>query len=203
MTDQPLPYTPLPSTLVSKSADTDVPMNYAPLAPTLGMRTPPASLREQVHLAGTHDARVENHLGIGAEDLLRAPSWLKDTPGASNPQLGYHRLTNTTITGKPEVRVPCWRYHKVKAARLIKTEAELDALEAEWADTPFPPAPESVGLTVDQRLENYEQILEVLGDVRNPGESPVEAVERLVSERDAYAKAVAATVVAPEPAKGA
>jgi len=31
---------------------------------------------------------------------------------------------------------PKWRYHKVKGAKLIKSQAELDALSPEWLDSP-------------------------------------------------------------------
>jgi len=191
-----MPYNPLPSTLVSKTADIDQPMNYNPLAPTLGMRTPAANLRDQVHQPGTYDARVENHLALGPEDLIMAPSWRPNTPGpGGNPPLGYHRLTNTTIKGHPEVRVPCWKYHKTKAPRLVASEKELDGLGSEWADTPFPPPPESLPRSVDERLQEHADILEALKEHAEEGEPPVATIHRMGHERDAYAKAVAETVV--------
>lgn len=38
---------------------------------------------------------------------------------------------------------PCWRYHKLKGARLIKSQADLDQLGHDWLTSPasFKPRP--------------------------------------------------------------
>lgn len=186
-----LPYNPLPSTLRSKSADTDQPMSYKPLPATLGMRVPPSALRDQVHLAGTHDSRISDQL-MSAEDLNSAPAWQRGTPGENNPPLGYHSLSDRTASAGAPVLVPCWRYHRTFAPRLCKTLDELNALGQEWEPTPFPPKAEDKPATEDERLAEHAEILEVVSVHALAGETPVDTIDRLASERDDFARKFAA-----------
>jgi hypothetical protein len=186
-----LPYNPLPSTLRSKSAETDQPMSYKPLPATLGMRVPPSALRDQVHLAGTHDSRISDQL-MSAEDLSSAPAWQRGTPGDTNAPLGYHSLSKSTAASGAPVQVPCWRYHQVLAPRLITTLAELGGLGDAWSATPFPPKIEDAPMSIDDRLEEHAELVDLLLMQAQPGEKPADTIARLVDERDDFARKFAA-----------
>lgn len=128
------------------------------------------------------------HLRLRPEERHRQPT----APGSPLKQIVPPMNLGLPAHTQKLSNYPAFRFHRIKAPTgIICQSAEDEKLKCAgegWSE--FPPAAQAKQ-SLESRLELLETLIESLSTVANPEESPVEALDRIISERDEFARKAA------------
>lgn len=153
--------------------------------------TPPPSFEQAEAMIDRSDPRLlKEHQRLKPNENGRAMGVVPPPPPNSHREAPLP-LPRPVQIAQPmpinDLRYPAWRYHANNPAGLVvHSEIEDKALGAGWVDSRSK-LPQKVSITVESRLATLDTLLELLGSVAVPTDTPIGALEKLIEERDAMA----------------
>lgn len=165
------------------------------------------AMRNDPKLAGEHARLRPNEIG----NAERFKAQMQPPPLNAIPQFsGAPTLQPLGRVLPPapalgSANYPAWRYHPTQAPTGILVndpdhEEQVAPPDQGWVDSKSKlPKDVTQGPTTANKLELLEEMLTLLGCVAEPTETPIQALERIIDERDAFAVRLAK--LEPEPEK--